>query len=269
MSMTTEFEIKVSDGRIIDAHTRVENGICKLTIETEKTIRKAKDTFVLVEASKLSLKDTFLKYELKGAGGQRAAELKQELIRMIDRGIKDFWRPRMDPSFDSERIGIRFVEDREPAVGKNYNWWDKAAKDFCPERNSRLGTRAEYVAFLGVLIKKLVESGYYWDEAWWAVCQDSKMLGHYADSKNARGKFEVTGSREVCGFCDLGNTNKILAFDKKEGTFWRAGGSYEFPGGLCPLAYLRTLTWENRTTENLLADELDDFVGWIVLDDYS
>ena len=54
-----------------------------------------------------------------------------------------------------------------------------------PERASRLGIKTEYIAFLGVLIKKLVDSGWKVDDAWDAVCNDSKKLGHYWNSENA------------------------------------------------------------------------------------
>ena len=38
---------------------------------------------------------------------------------------------------------------------------------------------------------------------------------------------ECTGSREVCGFYDLGNTYKLLSEDKAhENFFWLVGGYY-------------------------------------------
>lgn len=58
------------------------------------------------------------------------------------------------------------------------------------------------------------------------MCDDSRKIGHYRNSDGARGNFEPTGSREVCGFYDLANAYKLLAEDPWEegGGFWDAGG---------------------------------------------
>ena len=72
----------------------------------------------------------------------------------------------------------------------------------------------------------LVAKGWTCCEAWDAICNDSKNLGHYRNSHNAKHQFEDTGSREICGFFDLANTYKILAEDKEAGGFWLAGGYY-------------------------------------------
>ena len=205
----------------------------KATTEFETVIF---DAFVLVEASKLSLDDEFMKYNPKT---EREERFKKQLTEAIKKGVKDFWRPRYDPSFNKTETGICYVEGKRPAVGKSYNWWNRLAKAFCPERHSRLGTKSEYVAFLGVLIKKLVEIGWKVKEAWNAVCNDSKELGHYRDSKNAKHVFEDTGSREICGFFDLANTHKIVAEDEENGHFWLAGGLYGINSYCFPLADLR------------------------------
>ena len=263
---TTELEIKISGGRITNAKV-LDNAICKLTIETvaqnepaaavvaqENTAAEnPQDAFVLVEASKLSLDDEFMKYEPQT---KREKKFKEQLTKTIKEGIKDFWRPKYDPSFNEEGTGICFVAGKKPAIGKSYNWWNKAARAFCLERHSRLGTKSEYVAFLGVLIKKLVESGGKVEEAWNAVCCDSKELGHYWNSKNAMRDFEDTGSREICGFFDLANTFKILAENEETGGFWLAGGRNNSISVDNPLAYLE---------HNIYDNAFYDCVGWTVI----
>ena len=180
------------------------------------------ETFVLVEASKLSLDDEFMKYQPKTYEEEK---FKKRLTEAIENGVKDFWRPKYDPSFTEK--GICYMEGKKPAVEKSYNWWDKIARNLCPRRHSRLGIKSEYVAFLGVLIKKLVEIGWKVAEAWSAVCDDSRKLGYYWDSTNADNKLENTGSREVCGFFDIANTYKILADDEEKASYyWRAGCHY-------------------------------------------
>ena len=222
----------------------------KATADIEKMIS---EVFVLVEASELSLSDEFMKYEPETRGEM---EFKKQLTEAIKKGVKDFWRPKYDPSFNEEGNGICYVEGMKPAVGKSYNWWNKVAKAFYPERHSRLGTKSEYVAFLGVLIKKLVESGWKVEKAWRAVCCDSKELGHYWNSTNAKHTFEDTGSREICGFFDLANTYKILAEDEEAGGFWLADGNYYCYSDFYPLAYL--------VHHGNFGNNYNHSVGWIV-----
>ena len=58
------------------------------------------------------------------------------------------------------------------------------------------------------------------------MCSDSFALGHYWNSENAKYAFENTGSREICGWYDLANSNKILMEDQEADFFWFAGGCY-------------------------------------------
>ena len=101
-------------------------------------------------------------------------------------------------------------------------------------------TRTEYACRNLYLIQKLVKSGYEIAEAWEAVCDDSRKIGHYRNSDNPKNDFETTGSREVCGFCDLGNAWKFLAEDPWEeaGGFWAAGGGYNHGSISNPVADL-------------------------------
>lgn len=77
----------------------------------------------------------------------------------------------------------------------------------------------------------------------------------------------MTGSREVCAFCDLANTFKILAGYKKAGDFWIAGGAYDCFSYNVPLASL--CHYDERDYDrdyNMLNRDYDkDSVGWIVL----
>lgn len=200
--------------------------------ELETKVSKAPDDiFVLVKASKLSLRDKFMKH--KPTTG-REIRLKKLLKEAIQKGIKDFYRPCMDPSFNKDG-GICYIAGKMPAVDKSYEWWKMVAESFMPERGSRLGTKLEYVAFLGVLIKELVSEGWSVKKAWDAVCNDSKELGHYWNSKNAKYDFEPTGSRKVGRFYDLSNTFKILAEDEKIDGFWLTGGGWCYDSEYAPL----------------------------------
>lgn len=239
MKTTAEMKIEISNARISNANAIVmPDGSCKLKLEVEMVTQEqndngnANDDCILVEASKLSLKDVFMSHKPKTEAEKK---FKATLTEVIKAGIEDFYRPVIDPSFaDKEKTKIHYMAGEKPAVGKSYNWWKETVKDskWC------FGTKAQYVAFLGVLIKMLVSKGWTVGEAWDAVCNDSKKLGHYWNSDNAKRQFEDTGSREICGFFDLANTYKILAEDEEVGGFWLAGGSYNGNGDNVPLAGL-------------------------------
>lgn len=237
MKTTAEMKIEISNARISNA-TIMPDGTCKLELEVEMATQKqnnneiVSDECILVEASKLSLKDVFMSHKPKT---KKEKEFKAILTEVIKSGIEDFYRPAMDPSFANKACTkIHYNAGDLPATGKSYNWWEETVKDskWC------LGTKAQYVAFLGVLIKMLVAKGWTCCEAWDAICNDSKNLGHYRNSDNAKNQFEYTGSREICGFFDLANTYKILAKDGETGGFWLAGGSCNYDGCNGPLAGL-------------------------------
>lgn len=210
------------------------------------------DLFILVEAEKLSVGDEFMQHRPKT---KREAAAKELITEAIYAKVKNFYRPKYDPVFTPDGEGICFAAGRYPALKMSYKWWVEAAKLYNPERNSRLGRRLEYAAFLGVLIKKFVYEGKSLEWAWNAVCNDSRELGNYLDSEN-HNSFEATGSRGFFGFYDLGNTYKILADNDEEDSFWLAGGYHLVNGSTCPLAEV-----------SYHYNYIDDFfnsVGWIV-----
>ena len=137
------------------------------------------------------------------------------------------------------------------------DYWKRVAKEFNPDRLSQSGTRLYYAAFLGVLIKRLIaEKNYSIEAAWNAVCNDSKELGHYRDSEKTIDTLELTGSREICGFYDLGNTYKYLEDDDENNLFWIGGGACNCFGSESPLAELQSFNFVKTTYSRC--------VGWII-----
>lgn len=210
--------------------------------------------FPIVKASTLSLEDEFLKHEPET---NQQTRFKNALNSAIKSGLSDFRAQRMDACFDEEG-NICFKAGMKPAVGKlSANDWKRVAKEFLPEKESRLGTTKERIAFLGLLIKYLIEEkGYEVKDAWKAVCDQSKDLGHYWDSENAKHEFEDTGSRQIGEWCDLGNTCKITEEDEAGG-FSLVGGSCNFYGDNYPLADVDGVDYPNNVYGNS--------VGWFVL----
>lgn len=210
--------------------------------------------FVKIEASRLSLTDDFMQHVPKTA---KEKKLKARIEEAISSGVNDFFRPNMDPSFDKTGR-IVFAAGISPATGKSYKWWEKAAKNYCPERKSRLGNKNEYAAFVGVLIKKLVSDGVNVSEAWNLVCNEAHKLAHFANSFGHKHMFETTGSREAFGFYDLANTYKILMEDPIRKTFPLASGTCHCSSVTYPLCGF--FIYREKK------EELFDSVGWIVLE---
>lgn len=205
-------------------------------LEGDVIMQKNTDMFVLVEASELSLEDDFMRHE---PSTENETKFKKHITKVIMNGVKDFYRPKIDPSFSEAGDGICYIPGKMPAVGMTYDWWKDKAIAFDKERKSRLGTKDEYVAFVGVLMKELVSVGWKAEEFWRIACNNSTRLGHYYNERSAtRGEFETTGSREVCGFFDLANTYKMLAEDDIFDCYWLAGGSCNDFSYFIPVANL-------------------------------
>lgn len=262
MKDTAKFEMvfKAQNGTKFNRATISEDGQT-ITLEgstecpetnTSNSPQNFEEMFPIVEASNLSLKDNFMKYKPQTEEQKR---LKKSLEQGIKEGLTDFRRPIMDPSIDEDGK-ITFKAGNKPAVGKNSYWWEENAKAFMPEKDSRQGILKEYDAFLGTLIKYLVnEENWSVEDAWTAVCDDSKELGHYWNSENAKHTFEPTGSRPVGKWNDLANTYKIVG--NSETGFSLCGGIFSDVSDVFPLA--------DVFADNFPIDGLDDSVGWLVL----
>lgn len=252
---TTKMEINVSRGRILDA--KVTNGTCKSTVKVDETPSlilpnkkfTVPDKKIMLPRSEFErhidpwafqLDADWLKYEPRTDRQKQTKELFLDARAKGDR-LHAFTCMAIDPSFDPVTGEVVYQPGLPPAVGKSYNWWEGTFKDYAPERNSRVLTRTEGVCKNLELIRRLVT----WkkvsvEAAWDTVCDHSAELGHFSDSDNAQNCFEPAGSREVCGFYDLGNAYKILAKDPWEeaGGFWAAGGYYDYFSDNDPLADL-------------------------------
>ena len=223
--------------------------------DTEEVQLDFDDMFPMVEASKLSLDDEFLKHEPETS---HQASIKEIIIEGIKSGMSDFRHPFVDPSINEEK-DIVFEKGKEPATGHTLKWWKMKAKGFMLNKNSRIGTKREYCVFLGVLIKSLIEQGYTISDAWKEVCDDSKNLGHHRDSfKAKKHAFELTGSRQVVKWYDLANTFKILTGDDGKGVFI-ASGYYYTKGDEYSLGNVDQFYFSALST-------FEASVAWIVLD---
>ncbi len=219
---------------------------------------------VKVHASELSLEDTFMTYKPKY---RRDASLKKILTTIISQGIPDFWHPKYDPSIINGNIC--FVPDEKPAVYHSFNWWKKQFENI----GLQIGTRKQYIAFLGCLIKELVRIGVPVEDAWYKVCINSKDLGNFIKSNRLcemlKAELGLTGRIEVCGFYDLGNTCKMLGEDhiyiEEDYCYNSYEGFYLAGGGYLSVPCLASIDYLDYPDD----DDFCQSVGWPVLTRYN
>ena len=217
----------VNDGQAIKYYTIP-------VLKWECNSKEFEEMFPIVDIENVSLEDRFMRYQPKTSREQR---VKESIIEAKRIGMKNFRIPAMDPSLDDDGETIIYCAGRKPAVGKSAKWWNENAPKFMPSKNSRLKDDLQADVVLGVMrIKYLVEEkGYQVAEAWKDVCVDSKDLGRYWNSENAKREYETTGSRQIGKGFDLGNTCKIVKKREASG-FVLFGGCYCNFGDNCPLA---------------------------------
>lgn len=226
----------------------------------EAEVKSSISNFILLKPSSLKLDDEFMKHEPQTG---RERKLKRRLAAVILAGdVKDFWCPKHNPSFNEEENRIYFEMGSTPAtISKTFYEWDKLAKKFMPKCKSRLGTKDEYVVFLGFIIKSLVETGWEINAAWNAVCNDSYALGHYKNNSQQVASeiiHEPTSSREVCGFYDLADSVKYLGEDEDSACYYIASGCCYDDSDKCPISSIYP---DNATNYSY-----PHSVGWVVLE---
>ena len=248
----------IDEGKAVEIFFKVSESDKKKSKAGELKVgsQEFEKMFPIVDIEGLSLEEGFMHYEPKTANEKR---VKASLIKAKKIGLKNFRIPAMDPAFDDDGETIIYCAGRKPAVGKSPKWWDENAPKFMPSKNSRLKDDLQADVDLGVMrIKYLIEEkGYNVAEAWKAVCVDSRDLGHYWNSENAKHTLEATGSRQIGKCFDLGNTFKIV---KKSGTsgFTFFGGHSNTYSHIYPLAQ----AYSGYNPSNID----DGSVGEIVLD---
>lgn len=205
--------------------------------------------FPIVDIEGISLEDDFMKYK---PITDREKRVWRSIAKAKNIGMKNFRIPAIDPSLDVDGKRIIYHLGRKPALGKNVGWWHEKALEFMPSKNSRIRDELEHDVVLGVMvIKCLVEEGYTVEDAWKEVCANSKNLGHYRDSKDAKNTLETTGSRRIGKCFDLGNTGKFVKKRDSSSDFIHYGGGYKSYGYIC-LFFHAKFTKISCTFYNLL-----------------
>lgn len=148
------------------------------------------------------------------------------LERAIKCGVADYCIATLEPSVENDMI--YYQEGERVASGFTLEEWAKMAKEFCPERNSRLATLEELFFFYA----------YRNTQNLWSItdiCDSSTEIGNYWDAPKAKNGFEVAGKRKTAGYFDgIGNTSKICCYDDL--VFSIIGGHFDKSGADYPVA---------------------------------
>ena len=148
----------------------------------------------------------------------------------------------VDPSVEDGKLV--YEKGMQPAIGFSYRDWKRMLREFDPSRTSRMMSRSEYMYRNMFIVQLLSEAGWKVEDCWKAVFQNSEKIGNFRYSLEKDACMQPTGSCEVVGFCDLGNTRKLLCRDPycrrhrtstENMSFYIGGGSYCNLAGLHPV----------------------------------
>lgn len=194
---------------------------------------KDRDEFMYLYFADLTKKD--LLYDANGKKRKFAtseqktfkANVLEALENMPKRGYS--WLPAYEPSKD-ENGNIQFVSGQVVLRGLSSYEWESKATDYSPDNGSRMASITTYF----LLLLRWLKDGHATVEQ---LADDSKDIGHYWNSENAKHDYEKTGERQFGGLDGfVGNTYKIVKDPDSGSGFSVLGGRYGNYGFNCPVA---------------------------------
>lgn len=139
------------------------------------------------------------------------------------------WIPVFEPSKDLKG-NLKYVAGENVLRGLKSYEWEKRFKEYSPQNGSQQASITTYF----LLALRWLKDGVATIEQ---LADDSKEIGHYRNSENAKHCFEKTGEREFGGlFGFVGNTYKIVKDSESSSGFSLVDGSYIHHGYEYPLA---------------------------------
>ena len=155
------------------------------------------------------------------------ADVMKALENMPEEGFR--WIPVYEPSMDSNG-NLKYVAGKYVLRNLTCYKWEEIFQKYSPENESKIASVTTYF----LLLLRLLKDGYATIEQ---LADDSKEIGHYWNSENAKYKLEKTGERELGGLYGFaGNTYKIVKDTESSSGFLLLGGNFYNDGDECPLA---------------------------------
>ena len=149
----------------------------------------------------------------------------KEAVKVVD---YDYWIANIEPSVTNGKI--YYAEGNAVGIGFSSNQWKQMAKEYVPERGSRLSNEFELYIWYAL---RIVNGQWTLDY----VANDSSAAGNYWNAPGATHSMEKTGARECGGYRDgQGNSDKIVTC---EGGYAQVGGYCYDDGNDYPVAGVR------------------------------
>lgn len=152
----------------------------------------------------------------------------KRFLKNVEEALKrvgtDYWIATLEPSVAAGRI--YYSEGEEVGVGFSCEEWNQMAKEYAPERLSRLSNKFELFIWYALrIVNRLWTLDY--------VANNSSSAGNYLNAPGATHSMEKTGERVCGGYCDgQGNSCKIVTH---EGAYAMVGGGYDNSGDYYPV----------------------------------
>lgn len=207
---------------------------------------KDRDEFMYLYFADLTKKD--LLYDANGKKRKFAtseqktfkANVLEALENMPKRGYS--WLPAYEPSKD-ENGNIQFVSGQVVLRGLSSYEWESKATDYSPDNGSRMASITTYF----LLLLRWLKDGHATVEQ---LADDSKDIGHYWNSENAKHDYEKTGERQFGGLDGfVGNTYKIVKDPDSGSGFSVLGGWCSVDGNIFPVADVFLDSFPNSRTD--------------------
>jgi hypothetical protein len=169
------------------------------------------------------------------------ADVMKALENMPEEGFR--WIPVYEPSKDDDG-NIQYVSGVNVLRRLNSYNWEETFQNYSPENGSRMSSITTYF----LLLLRLLKDGFATVEQ---LADDSKEIGHYWDSKDAKHELEKTGERQIGGLYGFaGNTYKIVKDSESSSVFSILGGDYCANGDGSPLAHVGHVCGPNAIRSN-------------------
>ena len=117
------------------------------------------------------------------------ADVMKALENMPEEGFR--WIPVYEPS-QNNGGNLQYISGVNVLRGLNSYNWEEVLRNYSPENGSRMSSITTYF----LLLLRLLKDGFATVEQ---LADDSKEIGHYWDSENAKHEFENTGERQLGG----------------------------------------------------------------------
>ena len=184
---------------------------------------KGRDEFMFVDFTDLSKKD--LLYDVNGKKREFITSEQKAFKSNVLKAIENMpaegfrWLPAYEPSKDKNG-NIQFVSGELVLRELSSYEWEEKADGYSPENGSQMASITTYF----LLLLRWLKDGHATVEQ---LADDSKEIGHYWDSKNAKHDYEKTGERQFGGLNGfVGNTYKIVKDPDSGSGFSILGGRY-------------------------------------------